>query len=106
MTLTDLTPSVITFAFLLTAAGVGIAAGIITAVVALLLKTFPSIRTHVTGAALAFALSGILFILAGVSVGADSLDEGLVVFVAWLTCATAAVGVHQVTNGGLTETRK
>lgn len=97
----DLTPSTITFAFLLTAAGVGIAGGIITGLVALVFVAFPPLALRVTGASLAFVLSAILFIFAGIAVHVDSLDAALVVFVAWLTCATAAVGVHQVTTGAL-----
>ena len=42
----------------------------------------------------AFGLSAALSLLAGLATGVDALDEGLVVFVAWLTCATSAVGVH------------
>jgi hypothetical protein len=38
--------------------------------------------------------SAALYLLAGLATGVDSLDEGLVVFVAWLTCATSAVGVY------------
>jgi hypothetical protein len=48
----------------------------------------------VSGAALAFGLSAVLYLLAGIATGVGSLDAGLVVFVAWLTCATSAVGVH------------
>jgi hypothetical protein len=92
----DLIPEGITFALLLTAAGAGIAASIITGVVAILTSVFPGIQTYVNGAQLAFLFSAILFVLAGIAVGVDSLDEGLVVFVAWLTTAAAAVGVHQV----------
>ena len=47
-----------------------------------------------SGAALAFGLSPVLYLLTGIATGVGSLDEGLVVFVAWLTCATSAVGVH------------
>jgi hypothetical protein len=37
-----------------------------------------------------------------VATGVDSLDEGLVVFVAWLTCVTSAVGLHStITHGEL-----
>jgi hypothetical protein len=103
MTPIDPTPDNLTFAILLTAAGAGVAATIITGLVALILRTFPAVAARVTGASLAFIASAVLFLLAGIAVGVDTLDEGLVVFVAWLTCATAAVGVHQVTQGGLTK---
>ncbi len=42
----------------------------------------------------AFGLSAALSLLAGLATGVDALHEGLVVFVAWLTCATSAVGVR------------
>ena len=84
----------LSFASLLTAAGAGIAAGLVTTLVELLKTARGNERLPVSGAALAFALSALLYLLAGVATGVDSLDDGLVVFVAWLTCATSAVGVH------------
>jgi uncharacterized protein with PQ loop repeat len=90
----DATPDSITFAVLLTAAGTGIAAGIITTLVQLLKSVSTTIDAKVSGALLAFVLSAVLYLLAGIAVGVDSLDEGLVVFISWLTCATAAVGVY------------
>jgi hypothetical protein len=90
----DPTPDSITFAVLLTAAGTGIAAGIITAVVQLLKAVIAPLVDRMTGAGVAFVLSAVLYLLAAFAVGVDSLDEGLVVFVAWLTCATAAVGIY------------
>jgi hypothetical protein len=52
-----------------------------------------------SGAALAFGLSAVLDLLAGIATCVDALDAALVVFVARLTCATSAVGVHStVTN--------
>lgn len=96
----DVIPDSITFAVLLTAAGTGIAAGIITALVALVERVFPNLVARLTGATVAFVLSAILYVLAGIAVGVSTLDAGLVVFVAWLTCATAAVGVHQVVIKG------
>jgi hypothetical protein len=99
----DPTPDNITFAILLTAAGTGIAAGIITAFVALLERVFVNLGQYVTGAGLAFISSAVLYGFAAFAVGVDSFDEGLVVFVSWLTCATAAVGVHQVATGALTK---
>lgn len=84
----------ITFAVLLTAAGAGVAAAIITTLVELLKAVFPVLAARMSGAALAFFLSFILFFLASIATDVRTLDQGLVVFLAWLTCATAAVGVH------------
>lgn len=94
----DTTPPLdgITFAFLLTAAGAGIAAGIITTLVEVV-KAVPALAfltTRLAGASLAFLFSLVLYVLAGIATGVNSLDRGLVVFLAWLTCATAAVGIH------------
>jgi hypothetical protein len=96
MTPIDPIPDGLTFAILLTAAGTGVAAALITGLVSLVKSVFPALDARLSGAALAFIGSLILYVLAGIAVGVDSLDEGLVVFVSWLTCATAAVGVHQV----------
>ena len=86
-------PTDITFASLLTAAGAGIAAGIITALTELLKGVFAG---PLTGRAhmVAFGLSALLYVVAGFATSVDTLDEGLVVFLAWLTCATASVGVY------------
>jgi len=84
----------ITFASLLDAAGAGIAAVVITSLVQLLKAALPAFAERVSGAGLAFILSALLYILAGVATGASSLDAGLAIFLAWLTCATAAVGTY------------
>lgn len=83
----------ITFASLLTAAGAGIAAGIIVAVVQLL-KAVATDLLEGRGAQVAFALSAVLYVLVGIATAVATLDAGLVVFVAWLTCATSAVGTY------------
>ena len=82
------------FATLLTAAGAGIAAGLVTTLVELAKTVWGKETMPVSGAALAFGLSAVLYLLAGIATSVGTLDAGLVVFVAWLTCATSAVGVH------------
>jgi hypothetical protein len=86
-------PEDISFAALLTAAGAGIAGAIVTTATELLKSV---VGEPLSGRAhqVAFLLSGVLYAIAGVAVGVDTLDEALVVFLAWLTCATAAVGVY------------
>ncbi len=83
----------ITFASLLTAAGAGVAAGIVTAAVELI-KSVVGAPLEGRGHQVAFGLSGVLYVLTAIATGVDSLDEALVVFIAWLTSATAAVGVY------------
>lgn len=85
----------ITFAALLTAAGAGIGAGIVTGLVSLIRTAIPIARDW-NGALLAFVFSAALYVLAGVSTGVSTLDAGLGVVIAWLTCATAAVGIYEV----------
>lgn len=83
----------VTFASFLSAAGAGIAAGIITGLVQLLKGVFPG-PLEGRGAQAAFILSAILYTLTGIATGVSTLDAGLIVVIAWLTCATAAVGVY------------
>lgn len=85
----------LTFAALLTAAGAGIAATIVTTFISVI-KTAISVISEWNGALMAFVLTAVLYVLAGVATGVASLDAGLNVFIAWLTCAVAAVGVHKV----------
>jgi len=96
-------PTSITFAVLLTAAGTGVAAGIITALVQLLKSAFPALDARFSGAAMAFVLSAVLYVVAGAAVGVTSLDAALVVFLAWLTCAVASVGVYATVKHATTD---
>ena len=66
----------LTLASLLEVAGIAAAAALTTGLVALL----------------------VLYVLAGLSTGAGDLEAWFAVFVAWLTCATAAVGVYSTVN--------
>jgi hypothetical protein len=84
----------VTFATLLTPEGVVTAAALVTTLVALIKAVFPVVNAKVSGALMAFVLSAALYVLAAASVGTGSLDAGLTVFLAWLACATSAVGIH------------
>ena len=85
----------ITFSSLLTIEGTVIAAAIVTSLVELLKRV---VDIQVAGAWVAFLLSAVLYILAAIAtnvVGASApLDAGLAVFLAFLGCATSAVGIH------------
>lgn len=85
-------PQAITFAVLLTAAGTAIAASIVTALVEVLKLTFGPLPG--TGAMWAFILSAVLYAMGGIATGITTLDQGLGIFLAWLACATASVGIH------------
>ena len=83
-----------TFASFLDPTGLIVAAGIITALVQLLKAVFPALDARVSGAVMAFTFSAVLYVLTAVSVGVPTLDAGLVIFAAWLACATSAVGAY------------
>lgn len=86
----------ITFEALLSAVGAGIAATIVTLTVDLFKTAFQKFGGQDwDGMMLAFIFSAVLYVLAGVATGTDTLNEGLAVFLSWLTCAAAAVGVHK-----------
>jgi hypothetical protein len=88
----------ITFEDLLNAAGAVVAAGIVTTLVQLIKAVLPTLDARVSGALMAFVLSGILYVLAAVQVGVADLNGGLNVFLAWLACATAAVGIKSTVD--------
>lgn len=90
----------VTLALLLTAAGAGIAGGIVSTLVSVLRTAIPPLA-NVHGAGLAFAAALVLYIVAGFATITGPLDvAGLlnawfVVFLAWLTCCAAAVVTHE-----------
>lgn len=84
----------LTFAALLTPEGVIAAAALTTSVVALLRNVSPALDARVSGASLAFLLTAMLYGLGAIAVGVDGLDAALGLFVAWVACATSAVGIH------------
>ncbi len=88
----------LTFASLLTPEGVVAAAAFITSIVALLKYTFPPLDARISGALLAFAFSAVLYVLAAFATGANTLDAGLALFVAWVSCATGSVGIHSAVS--------
>jgi hypothetical protein len=86
------------FASLVTPTGVVIAAGIITSVVELGKKTFPGLYDRVNGLQQSFILTAGLYGLVGLSIAPDSLDDLLGVFLAWVSCATSAVGFYEAAS--------
>lgn len=94
----------VTFADLLTAAGAGIAAVVVTTTVSVVKTALEHTPVGTwDGVAMAFVLSALLYLLAGIATSVRTLDAGLTVFLAWLTCASAAVGVHKVAVGPIVE---
>lgn len=86
----------LTVEMLLSAAGAGIAAVIVASFVELLKKVFPPLDARVSGAFMAFTVTAILYIWVWFASGPATANEQLSLIVAWLTCATAAVGANSV----------
>lgn len=96
-----------TFASFLTPAGVVIAAGIVTGLVELVRGAILDIPPRQT----VFALTAVLYVLTAIVVGTPTPDSALGVFLAWLACATSAVGiksavVHTAASAGVTPAPK
>ena len=87
----------LTFEQLLTPEGIVIFAGVVTGFVALLKGVFSVINDRVSGALMAFVVTLIAYVLCAFAVNADTLNEVLTVFIAWLACATSSVGIHSAT---------
>ena len=83
----------VTFASLLEPAGLVIAAGIVSGLIEVIKSALPWLGERVSGAAMAFVITAILYVLAGAATGVATLDAGLGIFMAWLACLTAAMGI-------------
>lgn len=86
-----------TFEDFLTPQGIIVAAGIVTAFVELIKSVFPIIDERVSGAFLAFVVTGLLYVFTALSVPFAGPDGFLAIFLAWLACATSAVGLKATT---------
>jgi hypothetical protein len=84
----------LTFARLLTPEGIIAAATLTTSLVALLKWLFPVLDAQVSGARMAFFFTAALYAIAGIAIPLGTPDAALALFIAWLSCATAAVGIH------------
>lgn len=85
----------LTFAALVTAPGIAAAGALTTTVIALLKRTIPVLDANLSGAVMAFLLTAFLYAIGFVAAGLPTTPDGaLLWFVSWVTCATAAVGVH------------
>ena len=83
-----------TFSSFLTPEGIVAAGALTTAFIALIKGTFPGIDVRVSGALMAFAITGVLYAGVAASTGIATADAALTVFAAWLGCATTAVGTY------------
>lgn len=87
-----------TFASFMTPEGVIVAAGLVTVLVQLIKTVFPAIDARVSGALLAFVLTAVLYVFTALATGPATWDAGLVLFAAWLSCATSAVGIKAASD--------
>lgn len=83
----------ITFAQLVTPGGAAIAAAIVTGFVQLL-KTNQAIDARRSGATLAFLASAVLYVVTALALQPLTADGYLGVFVTWISCGLAAVGIY------------
>ena len=74
-------------------AGLVIAAGIVSGLIEVIKNALPWLGERVSGAAMAFVITAILYALDGAATGVSTLDAGLGIFMAWLACLTAAMGI-------------
>lgn len=91
-----------TFQDLTTAAGAAAAAGLVMVLVQLLKAVVPSLFARLTGALWAFLLTAVLYVVGAVVLAPTWADAnaGLAYFIAWVTAATAAVGIHSAATQG------
>src|SRR4051812_5103504 len=90
--------SPITFATFLTPTGVVIAAGLLTTLIQAIKTVFPAIDERVSGALMAFVGSAVLYVITALAVGVPTADAGLLVFMAWLSCATSSIGIKAASD--------
>lgn len=90
-------PDGLTFTMLATTAGATVAAGIIYALVQVIKSAFPGFSTRMSGAAQAFVLSAVLYAVTAAVLRPTAADGYLVIFISWLNCALASVGIHSTT---------
>jgi hypothetical protein len=79
---------------LFTAAGAVAAAAVVRQLIELLKAAVPALGAKVSGAAQAFAFSAVLYVLAFLAVGPFTPDGIFMAILAWIGCATAAIGIN------------
>lgn len=97
----------LTFAALLTAAGAGIAATLITSFVSLIKTVFAKTPIGTwDGMIMAFVLSALLYVADWLQLVTPSPDTLLALVIAWLVCAMSAVGIHKAVVNPLVDAVK
>lgn len=88
----------LTFASFITPPGVIAAAAIVTGLIQVIKTVLPAIDARVSGALMAFVLTAVLYVLTAAAIGVASADAGLTIFLAWLSCATSAIGIKSAAD--------
>lgn len=90
-------PTTLTFAALVTPAGIITAGGFVTVLVQIVKGIFPTLDAKVSGALQAVFFTSILYLLTGITLASSGQivnpDGALTVFAAWLTCSASAIGI-------------
>lgn len=89
-----------TFESLVTPEGVAAVAAFIVVLIQLL-KNFPRLFERITGAAWVILLSAALYAIGAIVMSPMDPNGYLGTFVAWATCATAAIGLYATANQGI-----
>lgn len=82
-----------TFADLITPAGIVAAAALIVSFVQVIKGAFPSVGERVSGALLAFLATGLLYVAAAIVLPHSAPDQLLQVFASWVAVAGLAIGI-------------
>jgi hypothetical protein len=84
----------LTLAALFTAGGAVAAAALVRQLIQVLKAAFPMLDARVSGAALAFVLAAVLYVLAFAACGPFNAEGVFAAFLAWLGCAVGAIGIN------------
>lgn len=93
-----------TFEDLTTPGGMAAAAALIMALVQILKAVAPGLFARMTGALWAFIGTAVLYVIGAVVLAPTwaNANAGLAFFIAWVSCALIALGIHGVASSGTT----
>lgn len=93
----------LTIADLVTGPGVVAVAALVTSIISILKNVFPPIDARYSGALQAFVITGVLYILAAISLHPADINGYFQIFLFWLTALSSAIGIHSGTSHALKE---
>lgn len=89
-----------TFEDLTTAVGAGAAAVLALTLTQVLKAALPAVFDRVTGGAISFVVLAVIYAIAAAVLSPLDANGYLALFIAWVTSAVAALGLHSVANNG------